>query len=126
MACGIHLLALSETHLDDSFNDEVVGIQGYNIYRRDRNAFGGGVAIFCQNHIPAKIRYDLMPTDIEVLWVQINLPYLKPLLVGCCYRPPSANVSYLDTLCEMLDNACDLDNEIYFLGDLNIDWGMAN
>ena len=33
---------------------------------------------------------------------------------------------YLDKLCEMLDKVCDLDNEIYFLGGLNIDWNMLH
>ena len=42
---NIHILAISETHLDNSFDDTSVAIQGYNIYRRDRNAYGGGVAV---------------------------------------------------------------------------------
>jgi hypothetical protein len=25
-------------------------------------------------------------------------------------------------MCEMLDNLCDINREVYFLGDLNIDW----
>jgi hypothetical protein len=25
-------------------------------------------------------------------------------------------------MCEMLDNVCDINRELYFLGDLNIDW----
>jgi hypothetical protein len=34
-----HILAISETHLDNLFDDTAVSIQGYNIYRRDRNAY---------------------------------------------------------------------------------------
>lgn len=83
-----------------------------------------GVEIYVQNKIPAKMRYDLMYDDIEVLWMQINLPHLKPLLIGCSYRPPNAKLNYLGKLCEMLDTVGDFDNEIYFLGDLNIDWNM--
>jgi hypothetical protein len=41
---NIHILAISNTHLDNSIDDTAVAIQGYNIYRRDRNAYGGGVA----------------------------------------------------------------------------------
>lgn len=37
---NIHIMAISETHLDPSFDTEVA-IQGYNIYRRDRNVYGG-------------------------------------------------------------------------------------
>ena len=29
---------------------------------------------------------------------------------------------YLDNMWEMLDNICDINREVYFLGDLNIDW----
>jgi len=86
LSCGIHLLAISETHLDDTFNDAAVDIDGYRIFRKDRNAYGGGVAVYIQKQIPAKVRYDLMSADIEVLWLQIHLPHLKPLLVRCCYQ----------------------------------------
>jgi hypothetical protein len=38
----------------------VVAIHGYNIYRKDRHAKGGGEAVYIQNHIPVNIREDLM------------------------------------------------------------------
>ena len=100
----------------------MAAIDGYNIYRKDRNANGGGVAVYIQNHIPVKLRDNLMLNTVEVIWLQIHLPHLKPIIVGSCYIPPSANCQYLDNMCEMLDNGCDINREIYFLGDLNIDW----
>ena len=39
----------------------------------------------------------------------------KSILVGSCYRPPSANSQYLDNMCELLDNVCDINSEV-FLG----------
>jgi hypothetical protein len=56
----IHILTISETHLDNTFDDTVVAIQGLNIYRKVRNASGGGVVVYFQNHIPVKIRNYLM------------------------------------------------------------------
>ena len=50
-----HIL-ISETHLDNTFDDTVVAIYGYNIYRKYRNANKGGVAVYIQNHIPVKLR----------------------------------------------------------------------
>lgn len=85
---NIHIFAISETHLDSSFEDSEVAIHGYNLFRRDRDKYGGGVTIYVQNNIPAKKRCDLMLSDIEALWLQIHLPHLKPILVGCYYRPP--------------------------------------
>jgi hypothetical protein len=60
-------------------------------------------------------------STVEVIWLQVCLPYLKPILVGSCFRTPSANSQYLDNMCEVLDNACDIKREVCFLGDLNID-----
>jgi hypothetical protein len=45
-----------------------------------------------------------MSNAVEVIWLQVHLPHLKPILVGNCYRPPSVNSQYLDNICEMLDN----------------------
>ena len=100
----------------------MVTIHGYNIYRKDRDASAGGVAVNIQYHIPVKISEDLTWNTVEVIWLQVHLPHLKPILVGSCYRPPSANSQYLDNMCEMLDNVCDINREVYSLGDLNIDW----
>jgi hypothetical protein len=58
---------LSETHLDNTFDGIVVAIHGYNIYRKDRNANGGGVNVYIQNHIPVKLRDNLMLNTYEVI-----------------------------------------------------------
>ena len=36
----INFLAVSETHLDDTVLDTEISIDGYNIFRRDRNKHG--------------------------------------------------------------------------------------
>lgn len=88
---GIHLLAISETHLDDIFNDEVLVIQGYNTFRRDRNSYEGGVAVYVQEQIPTRERYDLRAVDVELLghwnyvpfhWLHI-MQYLCPIYYFC-------------------------------------------
>ena len=56
----IHILTISETHLDNTFDDTVIAIQGYNIYRKYRNASGGGVAVYILNQMSVKIREDLI------------------------------------------------------------------
>lgn len=126
IADNIHILAISETHLDETFDDATVRIQGYSIYRKDRDMYGGGVAIYIQSHIPVKLRRDLMTCNVEMLWLQVHLPHLKPLLLGCCYRPPSSNSLYLDRLCDMFERACDENRELYVVGDLNINFLVSN
>ena len=122
---NFHILALTETNVDSSISNALLNIDGYNIYRQDRSTGNwGGVAIYVQNHIPVKVRDDLLTAGVEAIWLQIQLPYLKPLLIGCCYRQPSANVNFLDLMCDMLDRVCDMNYEVYFLGDMNINWHM--
>jgi hypothetical protein len=99
----IHIRSISESHLDNTFDAIVAATHGYNIYRKYRNAKGGGVAVYNQNHIPVKLREDLMLNTVEVIWLQVYLPHLKPILVGSCYRPLIANSQYLDKF-EMLVN----------------------
>ena len=118
---NIHVLALSETHLDETFEDDAWKVEGYNLYRKDRNVYGGGVACYVQCHIPVKIREDIMCKEIEVLWLQINLPYIKSILLGY-YRPPSSNHNYLDDMGKNLDKVCELNMEVVFMGNMNIDW----
>lgn len=36
---NIHILAISESHLDSSFDDSEVAINGYNLFRRDRDKY---------------------------------------------------------------------------------------
>ena len=82
------------------------------------NVYRGGVAVYIQSHIPVMLREDLMSSVIEVLWLQVHLPHVKPIILGCFYRPPSANSQYLNNMCELLDSVCDLNRECYFIGHL--------
>lgn len=93
---NIHVLALSETHLDNSFDNSVLAVDGYNLYRRDRDKHGGGIALYVKENIAVFPRNDIMCADIEILWLQIQMAHSKPFLVGCCYRPLSSHACYLD------------------------------
>jgi hypothetical protein len=70
------------------------------------------MAVYTQNHIPIKLREGLMINTVEVIWLQVHLPHLKPIFVGSYYRP-STNSQYLDNMCEMLDHVCDVNRDVY-------------
>lgn len=95
----IHIMTVSETHLEE---DGAVSIKGYNIFRLDRDMYGGGTAFYIQNNIPAKIRKDLCMTGVEALWLQVHIPHLKPILTCCCCRPPCSNAEYPNELGRVL------------------------
>ena len=45
----------SETKLDDSFPDQQFHVNGYKMFRKDRNKFGGGLILFFKENIPCKV-----------------------------------------------------------------------
>lgn len=118
--CRIHVLALCETKLDHRVEDRDVDIGGYRLYREDRNQHGGGVAIYIQEQVPVKPRDDLMAPGLEMIWVQIHLAAGKPVLVGCCYRPPRTDIR--DKINEVVKKVTKEDRDIFLVGDFNIDW----
>lgn len=40
---NLHVLAITETHLDQTITNGQINLKGYNIIRKDRNRRGGGV-----------------------------------------------------------------------------------
>ena len=42
----LDMLTLNETKLDDNISDKYIEIGGNEMVRKDRNRFGGGVAIY--------------------------------------------------------------------------------
>ena len=44
---------MNETRLDESISNDEVSIPGYNLFPKDRNRFGGGVAICTRNILNA-------------------------------------------------------------------------
>ncbi len=91
---NVHILAIPEMHLDDTINDGQLHLEGFNMMRRDRNRYGGGVALYIQNHNSLQRRANLCVGHAEVIWLQIQLPYQLPMLTGCVYRSPKSNVLF--------------------------------
>jgi hypothetical protein len=99
----------------------VVAIQGYNIYRKYRNASGRDVAIYIQNHIPLKLREDLMLKAFQVVWIHVHLPYPFCLESAIDHQVLTVSIWITCVKCMiLLYLICDINREVYFLGDLNI------
>ena len=63
------VISLSETKLSSAIEDSEVNLEGFQIFRKDRNRHGGGVACFVKNNIPAKLISELHNNNFEFLWV---------------------------------------------------------
>ena len=82
------VITVSETHLHPGLPDNAFALSGYHdIIRKDRNAQGGGVAIYIKNTICFKRLYQIETDDLEAIWVQLNTIEGK-IALCCTYRPP--------------------------------------
>ena len=74
------ILCINETRLDNTINDNIIKIPGYDIVRRDRDRNGGGVAIYIRNIISYKNHIEFIPDNLEFICLEIQKPKSKPLL----------------------------------------------
>ena len=111
------VIGITETKLDNTICDSEVAVDGYNIVRNDRNRNGGGVACYIRNNICFN-RKACMSDNIENIFIDLLFPKTKPISVGIIYKPPS-QTQFLEQMITEFE-ALDLNNEIYVLGDFNI------
>ena len=82
------VISISETFLGQ--NSSEMSIPGYHpIIRKDRQSFGGGVAIFVKDNVLYKKKIILERDNIEAIWIEINTIDGK-ILFCCVYRPPNS------------------------------------
>ena len=112
------IIGITESKLDHTVPDSEVNFPGYDILRCDRNRNGGGVACYIRKDLCFNTR-TLHCKEIENLVFDILLPKLKPITIGVFYRPPNQGES-MDLIVEKFSYLNLKDNEIYLLGDFNI------
>ena len=68
------ILIISETKLDDTFNDNLFNVNGYKMERKDRNAKGGGIMAFYRSDLPVRrIRqYECIENENIFLELKLN------------------------------------------------------
>ena len=84
----LQILGLSETRLSEDIKDPEVGIEGFEIHRRDRNVNSGGVAIYADSRLSHNRSYDIDDPLLEMVAVEITLTHAKSYVVICWCRPP--------------------------------------
>nr|CAI5841258.1 unnamed protein product [Callosobruchus analis] len=115
------ILAITETWLNEDTLSDAFVIEGYRLWRKDRQGRGGGVGFYIKNSIQCRVM-DFQIDDtgtLEYMWVS---PIVNRTSYCVCviYRPPR---SRLDVCINFFDNALpqcltEFDN-IVVLGDLN-------
>ena len=123
------VVGICETHTYSDIPNSIICPEGYNILRKDRNKYGGGVAILIRTDIMVKTvnvpsiydKLELICTDIAVRGTMFRIIVY--------YRPPHYNSHDLDYLSASIDCISSLmsscTHNTILLGDFNlpnVDW----
>ena len=91
------IIALTETWLDSTIPDQLLSVSGFlPPIRNDRNRHGGGVLIYCSDHLPVVPRPDLSSLPHESVWIEIKYKPNEKVLIGVFYRPPNQSAADRD------------------------------
>ena len=101
------IIAVSETWLDPTITNKQIELSDYQVFRKDRNRNGGGVALYFENSLPAKQLKDFDGIDLEVIAVESKLNNQKVITL-CCYRPPTKLKQDVDHFLENFENVLSL------------------
>ena len=109
---------ISETKLDESFPSMQFSIDGYNIFRSDRNTKEGGILVYVRDDIPCKL-IPMRNSTIEGFFIELKLRQKKWLLC-CSYNPHRKFISnHLSDIGRNLDLLSTNYDNILLLGDFN-------
>ena len=88
----------------DSVSTSAFKINGYKMFRKDRDRFVGGLVFYVNDQIPSNVlSLESIPIDIELILLEFTVKNQRSLCVGI-YRPPSQNEKYfIDHLSKTLD-----------------------
>ena len=89
----LDILGLCETFLDENTDDTILQTEGFKFECKDREALrqgtldtkrGGSVVVYIADHIKYKRRNDLESSEIESVWLEINLKKHKTFSYKLC------------------------------------------
>lgn len=112
------IFGVCETWLHDGISTNLIKVQGFKIFRRDRLTRGGGVCLYVKNSLNNSVIN--VSNAIEQLWVNVKLKK-ENIAVGIVYKSPALDTNlFLDELDNTLSQVLPTVNDIVCIGDFNI------
>ena len=91
-----------EPHLDDSYLSSKIFPAGFNVYRKDRIAGGGGVFLGITDTLVA-VEEPTITTAAEIIWAKISLYNLPSLYICSYYCPQQSDLQPILELWKSID-----------------------
>ena len=118
---SVDILFLAETKIDESFTDAQFAVDGFHFWRKDRSAYGGGLAVYVRADLSCDRKCNLDFKIIESLAIEIRIDTIKWLINGV-YRPQSIkDYDFNDDFIKIADTITTLYDSFMFIGDMNYD-----
>jgi len=114
-----HVFGLTEIWVSPHFNINLLAIPGYTFCHIPRRTRGGGVGIYVRNNINFSVVFRDIRQNIEQVWIRFRLQ-CRIIIVGVVYRPGNDIPSFISEFENSLSSVVTLGNEIFCLGDFNI------
>ena len=116
----IDVFLISETKVDKLFPNQEFKINGYKMFRRDRDRFGRWIMFYVNERIPSKVlSLESVPVDIELILLMFTVKNRMWLCIGI-YRQPSQNEKYfIGHLPKTFQLTCQYDKTI-LIGNFNL------
>ena len=110
---SLDIVSVNETWLSNSHE---ITIADYDVFRCDRDGRGGGVALYVKQIFKPMVVSELSYANLECVWVKITVSN-RNILIGSCYRPPSASVSYFENILNNIQTAMSFNIFTVLVGD---------
>ena len=122
---GFHIVAVTETWARDEVDDAEIGVEGYTMYRKDRESDmynkGGGVIIYVKDSLKSVPLTCLTDSEFnDSVWCQVERDDFQ-LIIGTCYRSTSSTTENNDELLKLFEKAAEYSasSHILIMGDFN-------
>ena len=87
----VDICFLSETKIGKAFPNQQFMINGYKLFRRDRNCNDEGVLCYINENIPSKtVDVEGIVKEYEIVLIEFSIKTREWLFIGL-YKPPSQN-----------------------------------
>ena len=133
------VIGVCETWLNSTYDDNLINFENFTLYRLDREAGniinrslnvkrGGGLVLYVGskflNHSSQINSCSTITKNLEQLWILLDKPNVRKIVVCILYRPPSGDV---DTAIKELSNSIEYvqslcDAELVVMGDMNVNY----
>lgn len=126
------IICICETWLNGKTPDSWLLLDDYSIHRLDRctKRKGGGLCLYVRDKYTCKTaKYNHLNcsnADIEIMIIEICLPSTTPMIILNCYGPPTGNVENAICQIQHVLDSIPSSNELYLLGDLNLDYSCKD